>query len=293
MLTKFLREPLLHFVLLGAGLFLASSLMNKGNVSDSRTIIVGRDQVEQVVDMFTRANQRPPTDQEREGLIRDYIRGEVYYREALAMGLDRDDAVIRPRLRTKLQFIVENIAAQVEPTEDQLRTYLTDHADKFRLDERFTFSQVYLDPDIHGDNIVHDAQELLAKLSVVQGEHAAPALGDQLLMEPRSDDVLYTDVAKDYGDVFAAALQKLSIGKWQGPIESGFGLHLVFLNKRTEGRIPELGEVREVVHREWANDYRVETDEKFYESLLKRYTVKFERSESASGDKTAAQTGRP
>ena len=91
MLTKLVREPLLHFVLLGAGLFLASSLMNKGNVSDNTTIIVGTDQVEQVVDTFTRANQRPPTDQEKEGLIRDYIRGEVYYREALAMGLDRDE----------------------------------------------------------------------------------------------------------------------------------------------------------------------------------------------------------
>jgi hypothetical protein len=298
MLRKLVREPLLHFVLLGAGLFLASSLINKGNVGDNTTIIVGRDQVEQVVDAFTRANQRPPTDQEKEGLIRDYIRGEVYYREALAMGLDRDDAVIRPRLRTKLQFMVENVAAQVEPTDDQLRTYLTEHADKFRVDERFTFSQVYLDPDVHGNNIAYDAQTLLAKLTEAQGVHDAPVLadqlsGDQLLMEPRSDDVSYTDVVKDFGDKFAAALQKLPVGKWQGPIESGFGVHVVFLSKRTEGRIPELGERREVVRREWANDYRVAANENFYESALKRYTVILERLESASGDKAAAQVGRP
>jgi hypothetical protein len=293
MFRKLAREPLLHFVLLGAGLFLASNLMNKGNVSDSRKIIVGRDQVAQVVDTFTQANQRPPTEQEKEGLIRDYIRGEVYYREALAMGLDRDDAVIRPRLRTKLQFMVENIAAQVEPTDDQLGAYLTDHADKFRTDERFTFDQVYLDPSLHGENIGHDAQKLLAKLGETQGAHDAPALGDQLLMEPRSDDVSYTDVVKDFGEKFAAALQKLPIGRWQGPVESGFGLHLVFVSKRTEGRVPELDEVREVVRREWANDFRVETDEKFYQSLLNRYTVVVERPEAASGNKTAAQAIRP
>jgi parvulin-like peptidyl-prolyl cis-trans isomerase-like protein len=289
MFTKLVREPLLHFVLLGAGLFLASSLINKGNVGDNRTIIVGRDQVEQVVDTFTRTSQRPPTDQEKEGLIRDYIRGEVYYREALAMGLDRNDAVIRPRLRTKLQFMVENIAAQVEPTDEQLRTYLTDHADKFRVDERFTFNQVYLDPDLHGKNIIHDAQKLVERLSGAQRAQDAPDLGDQLLMEPRTDDVSYADIVKDFGDKFAAALQKLPIGKWQGPIESGFGEHLIFLSKRTEGRIPELDEVREVVRREWANDYRVETGEKFYESLLERYTVKFERPDAASGNRGAAQ----
>jgi hypothetical protein len=292
MLKKLVREPLLHFVLLGAGLFLASSLMNKGNVSDNRTINVGRNQVEQLVDTFTQANQRPPTDQEKQGLIRDYIRGEVYYREALAMGLDRDDSVIRPRLRTKLQFMVENIAAQVEPTDDQLRTYLTEHADKFRVDERFTFSQVYLDPDLHGETLARDARELLTTLGEEHGAHDAPALGDQLLIEPRSDDVSYTDIVKDFGDKFAAALQMLLIGKWQGPIESGFGEHLVFLSKRTEGRIPELDEVREVVRREWANDYRVETDEKFYESALKRYTVIFERLDSAAGI-AAAQENRP
>jgi hypothetical protein len=251
--------------------------------------MVGRDQVEQVVDTFTRANQRPPTDQEKAGLIGDYIRGEVYYREALAMGLDRDDAVIRPRLRTKLQFMVENIAAQVEPTDDQLRTYLTDHADKFRVDERFTFSEVYLDPDLHGGNIAHDAQKLLEKLSEPQAAYDAPALGDQLLMEPRSDDVLYADIVKDFGDKFAAAIQRLPTGKWQGPIDSGFGSHLVLLSKRTEGRIPELDEVREVVRREWANDYRVETDQKFYASALKRYTVIFERPEATSVAESPAQ----
>ena len=113
------------------------------------------------------------------------------------------------------------------------------------------------------------------------------------MLEPSSDNVSYTDVARDFGGKFAAALQKLLIGEWRGPVESGFGLHLVFLSKRTEGRVPELDEVREVVRREWANDFRVETDERFYQSLLNRHTAIIERPESASGNKTAAQGVRP
>jgi hypothetical protein len=293
MLSKFIREPLLHFLILGAGLFLASSFMTKGPVDNEGQIIVGRSQIEQFVGAFIQANQRPPTDQEKEGLIRDYIRGEVYYREALAMGLDRDDAVIRPRLRTKLQFIIEDVAAQVEPTDDQLRTYLTDHPDKFRLDDRFSFLQVYLDPDLHGENVAHDAQKLLATLSETQGAQESTALGDPLLMEPKSNDASYTDIVKDFGDEFAAALRKLPIGTWQGPIESGFGVHLVFLTQRTDGRLPELDQVRAVVRREWANDYRVETNERFYESALKRYAVSVERPDSAPVGKAAGQEDRP
>jgi PPIC-type PPIASE domain len=284
MLRNLVREPLLHFLVLGAGLFLASTLMNKGNVGDNTKIIIGHEQVAQVVDTFTQANQRPPTDQEREGLIRDYIRGEVYYREALALGLDRNDAVVRQRLRTKLQFMVDEIVGQVEPTDDQLRAYLADHADRFRLDERFTFSQVYLDPELHGTDTARDAQRLLAKLGQAEGPRDPSELGDRLLLEPASDDVSYADVVRDYGEKFAAALRKLPVGTWQGPIESGFGMHLVFLSKRTGEQIPGLDEAREAVRREWTNERRIEDSEKFYQSLLNRYTVIVERPESASGN---------
>jgi hypothetical protein len=127
----------------------------------------------------------------------------------------------------------------------------------------------------------------------VSSGYAGVWAADNTREEPRSDNISYADVARDFGGKFAAALQKLPIGEWRGPIESGFGLHLVFLSKRTEGRVPELDEVREVVRREWANDFRVETDEKFYQSLLNRYTVIVERPESTSGNKTAAQAIRP
>jgi hypothetical protein len=291
--TKVLREPLVHFLILGALLLLVSNLVNKRARGDTRQIIVTPGQIEHLEHTFTRANQRPPTEEELEGLIRDYIRGEVYYREALALGLDRDDAPIRQRLRTKMEFISEDVAAQVEPSENQLRTYLMEHSDKFLVERRFSFIQVYLNPDRHGNHVAHDAQQLLAKLDRAGGKANISELGDPFLLDPKCDDVSPSDVAKDFGDKFAASLQMLPVGKWQGPVESGLGMHLVYVSKRTPGRIPQLDEVRDAVRREWANEYRLEANEKFYIGLLKRYTVTVELPPPPTEQKAQTGTDRP
>jgi len=290
---RLLREPLVHFLILGAALFLASSLMNNHASGDTKKIIISKGQIEHLEDSFVRANQRQPSDQELDGLIQDYVRGEVYYREALALGLDREDAPIRQRLRTKMEFISEDIAAQVEPSDDQLRTYLKNHADKFRVEQHLTFRQVYLSPDRHGNHVAQDARQILAKLDQAGEKADLSQMGDAFLLDPKCDDVSSSDVAVNFGDKFAAALQNLPIGKWQGPIESGLGVHLVFVSKRTEAHIPELDQVRPAVRREWANDYRVEANEKFYESLLKRYSVTFERPEPVLGERASTAAGHP
>jgi hypothetical protein len=291
--TKLLREPLVHFLILGAVLLFASSLVNKRTSGDTRKIIVTSGQIEHLEDTFTRANQRPPTKEELEGLIRDYIRGEVYYREAIALGLDRDDAVIRQRLRTKMEFVSEDVAAQVEPSENQLRTYLKEYPDKFRVEQRFSFIQVYLNPDRHGNHVAHDAQQLLAELDPAGGKANISELGDPFLLDPKCDDVSSSDVAKDFGDKFAASIQKLPVGKWQGPVESGLGMHLVYVSKRTPGRIPQLDEVRDAIRRKWANDYRLEANEKFYGALLKNYAVTVELPQPAVDEKAQTGVNRP
>ena len=291
--TKLLREPLVHFLILGALLLLASNFVNKRTSGDSRKIIVTPGQIEHLDDTFTRANQRPPTKEELEGLIRDYIRGEVYYREALALGLDRDDAVIRQRLRTKMEFISEDVAAQVVPSENQLRAYLKEHPDRFLVEQHFSFIQVYLNPDRHGNRVEHDAQQLLAKLDTAGAKANTSELGDPFLLDPKCDDVSSSDIAKDFGDKFAASIQKLPVGKWQGPVESGLGMHLVYVSKRTPGRITQLDQVRDAVRREWANDHRLEANEKFYEGLLKHYTVTVEMPQPVADEKAQTGVNRP
>ena len=276
MFQKILREPLVHFLILGALLLFASNLINKRTSGDTRKIVITPGQVEHLEDTFARAHQRPPDPDELKGLIRDYVREEVYYREALALGLDRDDAPIRQRLRQKMEFISEDVAAQAQPTGEQLRSYLSDHPEKFRIDKHFTFTQVYLDRARHGRRLNSDAQQMLAQLNKSGPSADVSNMGDPFLLEGNTENVSSRDVAREYGEKFAASLAEFPTGKWAGPVESGMGMHLVCVTNRTDGRLPQFDEVREAVRREWANDYRLESNRKFYEALLNRYTVTVE-----------------
>ncbi|MGH8761509.1 MAG: hypothetical protein ACREVW_18715, partial [Burkholderiales bacterium] len=143
-MKKLLREPLLHFVLLGAALFAVFGMMKQRGGVEPGNIIITQGRIEHLATGFARTRQRPPTAEELEALIRDAVREEVYVREAMAMGLDRDDTVIRRRLRQKLEFVSEDIAALAEPSDADLRAFLQSHPDKFRDEPRFTFSHVYL-----------------------------------------------------------------------------------------------------------------------------------------------------
>lgn len=291
--AKLLREPLVHFLLLGAILFLAFSLVNKRTSGDRRKIVVTQGEIEHLQDSFTRAHQRPPDEEELTGLVRDFVREEIYYREALTLGLDRDDAPIRQRLRQKMEFISEDLAAQTQPTEDQLRSYLNNHPEKFRVDQHFTFRQVYLDPARHGRRLNADVQQMLARLNNAGAKADLSQMGDPFLLEPSSQDVSASDVARDFGEKFSAALIEVPTGSWQGPIESGLGMHLVYVSKRTDGRIPDLNAVRDVVRREWTNEYRLEANERFYDGLRRRYAVTVELPEPATSENSQSGARRP
>jgi hypothetical protein len=293
MIKRLSREPLIHFLILGALLFFVSNLVNRRTSGDTKKIVITPGQVEHLEESFARAHQRPPDPDELKGLLRDYIREEVYYREALALGLDRDDAPIRQRLRQKMEFISEDVVAQAQPTEDQLQSYLAAHPEKFRVDQQFTFEQVYLDPSRRGQHLNADAQAMLAKLNKMGATADVSTMGDPFLLEGNSNSVSSRDVGRDFGEKFAAALAALPVGTWQGPIESGLGAHLVYVKAHTDGRLPRLDEVRDVVRREWANDIRLEANEKFYQGLLKRYSVSIEVSPPPVEAKAASSSSRP
>jgi hypothetical protein len=292
-MKKLLREPLVHFLLLGAGLFLLSGLVGDRAGTDSNEILITPGHVEHLVAGFTRTWQRPPTREELAGLVQDYVREEVYYREALAMGLDKDDTIIRRRLRQKLEFLSEDTAAQAEPTDEDLRAYLKQHAEAFRVDQRLTFSHVYLNPDRHGKNLERDAEKLLAHLNRVGAKADVAELGDPFLLNHTYEAVTTQEAARDFGEKFAATLGELPVGQWQGPVESGYGAHLVLVHERTEGRMPELEEVRDAVGREWTNARRLEANEKFYQALLQRYTVTIESPQPAVAEVKSESRARP
>jgi hypothetical protein len=280
------REPLVHFLLLGAAIFVAYSLVSKRTSGEPGKIVVTQGQIASMWEGFTRTWQRPPTRQELEGLIRDRVREEVYYREALALGLDKDDLIIRRRLRQKMEFVTDDVVALAQPTDDELRAYLQAHPDLFRVEQKFTFRQVYLNPEKHGENLARHTAQLLAKLNQAGGKTNLAPLGDPFLLEHEFENASAREVRNTFGEKFAAALGNLSPGQWQGPVESGYGVHVVFLAERTEGPLPPLEDVRDAVRREWDNARRLEANEKFYQELLKRYTVTIENPEPVEAKKS-------
>ena len=291
-MKRLLHEPLLHFLLLGAALFVAFGLMSRGGEEPAK-IVVTPGQIESMAAGFTKVWQRAPTAAELEGLIQDYIREEVACREAAALGLDRNDSVIRRRLRMKVEFITDDLVSQVEPTNEELQAYLNRHPKAFRVEPRFTFKQVYLAPERHGEHLARDAQRLLDGLTQAGAAADLTGLGDPLLLGQEFADVSASEVARTFGDRFAAQLGDLAPGRWQGPVVSGYGVPPVMLSRFTPGRVPPLEEVRDAVLREWTNARRTEAREQFYQSLLQRYTVVVDRP-TAAGDKTntAAEPGK-
>jgi hypothetical protein len=280
LMKNLVREPLVHFLLLGALIFGAFKFISRGTIEPGK-ILITQGRIESLETAFSRTWRRPPTATELEGLIRDYVREEVFAREAVALGLDKDDTIIRRRLRQKLEFVSEDVAAQAEPTEEQLRAFLEAHPDTFRGDRRFTFNQVYLDPQRRGANVRRDAAHVLAQLGRSGAKVDPATLGDSLMLENEFKALPASEVVKQFGEKFAASLGEMTTGQWHGPIESGFGMHLVFVSERTGGSLPALEDVRAAVRREWTNARRMEANEKFYQTLLQRYTVTIERPEVA------------
>ena len=273
---SWLREPLLHFLVLGAALFLIFALLGDRAVNRNDRIVVSTEQVEALATVFARTWQRSPTAQELSGLVEDHIREEIYYREALAMGLDREDTIVRRRMRQKLEFLTDDVAAIADPTDEQLQGYLEEHREAFRAPARFSFHQVYLNRDRRGDAAASDAQRALSRLRAAGAEVDWSALGDTILLPAGYDLASEVEVDRQFGVGFAARLAELPVGGWEGPVESGYGLHLVRIRERQEAEDRALGQVREAVERDWRAQRRTETADAFYQGLRGRYSIDIE-----------------
>lgn len=288
-MKRILQEPLVHFLVLGALLFAGYGALNRNAAPPPGRIVISQGQLASMLETFTRTRQRAPTREEFNGLIKDRVREEVYCREAMALGLDKDDTVIRRRLRQKMKFISDDMAAQIQPTDAELEAYLAAHRDSFRVEPQFTFRQLYLDPAKHGENLALDAAQLIAKLNQFGGETNVAGLGDPFMLDNAFTSAPASEVARQFGQEFAVKLGGLQPGHWQGPIESGFGMHLVCVSERTEGRRPALAEVRDAVRREWDDVQRRKANEEFYQALLNHYTVTVEEPAAAGAQIKVAQ----
>jgi hypothetical protein len=282
LLKRLVREPLLHFSAMALLVFAVYYALGPGEERPTGQITVTAAKIQQMTAVFARTWQRPPTAAEAKGLIDDYVREEIYVREALALGLDADDTIIRRRLRQKMEFMTASATDSVAPTDAELETYLAAHPEKFQVEPMLAFEQVFLDSARHGDKLKDTVTSTLQILtSAAAGE--ATAVGDPSLLPAELPLSPKQAVVQIFGPDFAAAVEAATLGQWSGPFKSSFGIHLVKLAAREPGRVPSLNEARDAVLREWSNDKRLEAERQQLEALLKRYGVKIEYPSGTAG----------
>ncbi|MDX2321309.1 MAG: peptidylprolyl isomerase [Moritella sp.] len=270
-MNQVFKEPLLVFLLIGAAIFALFQQVADETLAPNAEIVVTTGHIQVLTSGFEKRWQRLPNDRELEGLIENYVREQVLYREALAIGLDRDDPIIKRRLVQKLEFLSEDIATANEPEEQQLITYLAAHQESYRLPARFSFRQVYINARRHGENAQHEAIKLLTILN--HNDSTADTLGDPLMLSHQFKRMPESEVERVLGHPFLQSLRETPTGRWQGPIASGFGWHLVRIDERIDGRPANLNSVRKQVVRDWTSLQRREANKAVYERLRKRYKV--------------------
>jgi hypothetical protein len=271
-----LREPLVHFLALGALLFIFFR-WREGSGPGSSRIAVTPGLVEHLAAGFARNWQRPPTTAELEGLIGDYVREEVATREAVGMGLDRDDTIIRQRLRQKLEFLAEDTAGASPPTHAELEAWLGKHPQSFRAEPQLAFRQVYVSPERRGASARADAGTLLARLRARGPDATIDRLGDASMLPADQPLEPLRGVSRTFGEDFAQELMKVEPARWTGPVESPYGLHLVLVRQRIAAAQPELSEILPAVEREVLAERRKAALDALYERLLRKYTVTIEK----------------
>ena len=277
-IRKLLAEPMLHFLVIGIALFTAYRWMAPGP-SGGRRIVITQGVVDDLATQHVAARGREPSTTELNHLIESYVHDEILYREGLKLGLERDDIVVKRRVRQKIEMIAEEDAATRAPTDADLSAYLTANPARFVQPAILTFDQVFLGQPTSGLGVVH---AVAVTREALRSGDDPEKLGKPTVLPHRMTRTPADLVARDFGASFAAALEKLPLGEWAGPIGSSFGAHYVRVSDRTPASAPQLAAVRGQVVREWENDRRQRARDDAYRKMRGEYQVSVE-TEPATG----------
>jgi hypothetical protein len=295
-MKRLLREPLVHFLLLGTLLFAVYAWLEptRGRVEPSRQIPLTLDDLTQMALLYQSQWRREPTPDEFSRLVENRVQEEILYREGLALGLDKDDTIVKRRMAQKMQFLAEDVAAAQAPTTDDLRRWYEQVSDQFAAPPRVSFRHLYFSPDRRGARARDDAANALPRVAgQPEDSNVATSLADPFMFQAYYRDRAPENLAKEFGPRFAMAVGNLQPGSWQGPIESGFGWHLVFVDTLIPGRVPAFEEIEADVRTAWLADQKARAWQKAYKEMRAKYTVLLpvvpERSSSAPAAATPDQ----
>jgi hypothetical protein len=266
-MRRWLKEPLLHFILAGGLLFATYAWLDGGGDAAPRVVRITAAEVNWLKDTWARQWQRPPSDQELRGIVADYIKEVLLARHAHELGLAENDPVVRRRLAQKMAFLVQDTARLAEPGADELRQLYDDNRARYQTPARISFSQLYFKTETA-------ARQGLTALAA--GDTAE--IGDRILLEREYTRADEQTVASLFGDAFAARVFALEAGQWHGPVASGYGFHLVRISQRREAQPRPFDEVRPQVLDEWHRSQQAKAKAQFFAGLLQQYDLVVEES---------------
>lgn len=266
-LGDFFREPLVHFLIAGVLIF---AVWGPATDVNDRRIVVSEGQVVRLATEWLQTWRRPPTPKELDGLIREHIKDEIYYREGRRLGLDTDDIIIRRRIRSKMEFFATSEAEQIAPNVAALQALLDKNPGRYATDAVYSFDQVYVSDQ--SDDAQPRAAALLLRLNAGQSVQ-----GDPISLPRSMERASKSEVERQFGDEFARALREQPVGRWAGPVSSGFGLHLLRVRQVEATRVPKLADVRQQVENDWRNATRTQREARAYQALLDGYDIEIAR----------------
>lgn len=270
-MTKLSREPLVHFIILGALLFAGHMLWQRHVSKADYTITVTAEEMERQALIFAGENRRQPTDEDLKALLFSHVEEQALMREAERLGLGEDDTIIRRRLAQKMRFIIEDVDAPDLPAEPELKTWFEANINQFISAETYSFSHIYLSPEQHGDNLSAKATEILSL--VKQPSQDWKSLGDPFMMKREFKNLTKIDTKRLFGSNFSKSLRELKGNIWLGPIESAFGIHLVRLDNFTPSITPNFDDVRRQVETAWQEEAQRSANQARLKQLIQKYKV--------------------
>jgi len=289
-MVKILKDPLVHFLLIGVALFAISAWRGEAIRAGRERIVITAEQVAQLRDSAALLQGRPPDDTQVAELIEPTIRDEVLYREALALGLDANDDEVRRRLIEKMNYLTQDLADPQPSSESELRKFYDDSPARFEIPELVTFDQTFFSPSERGDAVRADAEAGVVQL---RAGRAPAEVGDRTPLRETYDNAPREQVAVLFGDALAEALFTQPPGDWTGPFRSDFGLHVVRLRSRSERRLPPFDEIRDQVAAEFAADRRRARNEAEYRRMRARYDIVIEQPPVADASAEAPGSAPP
>lgn len=268
-MASYLREPLLHFVLLGAALFAADALWERKQSKSAYTIHVSPDEMQRQAAIFATENRRQPSDDDLQGLLFAHVEEQVLMREAKRIGLDVDDTIIRRRLAQKMRFLINDVDSHSVPTDAVLIDWFETNKSKFVQPEQRSFEHIFFSAQKRDTTIEADARAIMTAGIGEDWE----GLGDPFIMKRNFVGVTQADVTKDFGRDFAADIFSLPNDVWSGPIASAFGLHIVRVTKTVPRLTPEFDDVRQDVKTQWREAAMRAGNTKRLKDLIDKYDV--------------------